>query len=100
VLPLEDRQISVGQSVLVEAMTMGKAVVVTRVNGTVDYIEHMKTGVLVPPRDPAAIRDAVAMLAGDAGLRQRIGAAAHQQVLRGHLPRHYARGIADLLRSR
>jgi glycosyltransferase involved in cell wall biosynthesis len=100
VLPLEDRQISIGQSVLIEAMTMGKPVVVTRVNGTIDYIEHLKTGMLVPPRDPAAIRDAVELLMADADLRHRIGAAAHAQVMSTHLPRHYASGVANLLRNR
>ena len=69
VVPLEDRQISIGQSVLLQAMSMGKAVVVTRVSGTVDYVEHLKTGLLVPPGNAAALRDAVRLLASDPELR-------------------------------
>ena len=99
VLPLEARQISTGQSVLLEAMAMGKPVVVTRVNGTVDYVEHMRTGLLVPPNDPAALREAVNRLARDPELRQRLGKAGRDEVLRRHLPEHYAQGVARALRS-
>jgi glycosyltransferase involved in cell wall biosynthesis len=100
VLPLQDRQISIGQTVLLQAMAMGKAVVVTRVNGTVDYVEHMKTGILVPPGDAGAIRDAVQLLAGDGALRRRIGAAALEQVRRSHLVSHYIEGMSDVLERR
>ena len=97
VLPLEEKQISIGQSVLLEAMTMGKAVVVTRVNGTVDYVEHMKTGILVPPRDAGAIRDAVRLLMGNADLRRQLGEGALDQIRQKYLPRHYAQGVASVL---
>lgn len=97
VVPLEERQISIGQSVVLEAMTMGKPVIVTRVNGTVDYIEHMRTGILVPPGDPAAIRDAVDLLTRDADLRHRLGRAALEAIKQKHLPVHYADGVAQVL---
>jgi glycosyltransferase involved in cell wall biosynthesis len=99
VLPLTEREISTGQSVLLEAMAMGKAVVVTRVNGTVDYVDHMRTGVLVPPNDPAAMRDAINRLAGDPALRRRLGEAGREQVLQHYLPNHYAQGVALALRN-
>ncbi len=35
------------------------------------------TGILVPPRTPPALADALARLMFDAGLRARMGAAAH-----------------------
>lgn len=97
VLPLTERQISTGQSVLLEAMAKGKAVVATRVNGTVDYIEHMRTGVLVPPGDAVAMRAAINVLARDPDLRRRIGIAAREQVLAHYLPDHYAQGVARVL---
>jgi glycosyltransferase involved in cell wall biosynthesis len=99
VLPLQEREISIGQSVLLEAMAMGKAVIVTRVNGTLDYVEHMKTGVLVPPRDVRALREAVELLAYDPALRQRLGQAAREAVARMHLPAHYAAKVAAALRG-
>jgi glycosyltransferase involved in cell wall biosynthesis len=99
VLPLQPREISIGQSVLLEAMAMGKAVIVTRVNGTVDYVEHMKTGMLIPPNDPAALRDAVNHLAGNPELRRRLGAAGRARVLGAYLPNHYAQGVARVLKE-
>jgi glycosyltransferase involved in cell wall biosynthesis len=96
-LPLEEREISIGQSVLLQAMTLGKPVIATRVNGTEDYIDHMETGILVPPRDPAAFRDAVRLLAGDAALRERLGRAARARVMREFLPQQYAQQVAEVM---
>ena len=99
VLPLQEREISIGQTVLLEAMAMGKPIVVTRVNGTVDYIEHMRTGLLVPPKDAAAIGDAIKVLANDVDLRRRIGNACREEVRRRYLPDHYLQGVALALKG-
>jgi len=93
VLPLEDRQISTGQSVMFQAMAMGKAVIASRVSGTEDYIDHMRTGILVPPNDVDALRSAIRSVAQDATLRERLGKAARAQVEATHMPVHYARGV-------
>jgi glycosyltransferase involved in cell wall biosynthesis len=98
VVTLQEREIAIGQSVLLEAMAMGKPVVATRVKGTVDYVRHMESGILVPPRDPVALRDAIQMLMADANLRRRLGESARAQIVREHLPNHYARGISRVLR--
>jgi glycosyltransferase involved in cell wall biosynthesis len=97
VIPLENRLISIGQSVLLQAMTLGKAVIVTRVNGTEDYLEHMETGIFVPPNDPGAIAAAVSLLVGDEALRKKLGRAAQDRVKRMYLPRHYANEVSALL---
>lgn len=97
VIPLEERRISIGQSVLLEAMAMGKAVIVTRVAGTQDYVEDMVNGVLVPPRDAAAIRHAVERLTGDPILRERLGRAARDRVVDLHLPDQYVRTLSQVL---
>jgi len=96
VLPLEDRRISIGQSVLFQAMALGKPVVSTRVAGTEDYVEHGRTGLLVPPGDVEALREALRQVIADPRLRRSLGAAAREQVKRQHLPDHYAR---DVLRA-
>jgi glycosyltransferase involved in cell wall biosynthesis len=59
-----------------EAMAHGRPVVATRVGGLVDAIEDGETGVLV---DPADLREAIARLLADPGLRTRLGAAARAQ---------------------
>lgn len=60
---------------LIEAAACGRAVVTTDVPGCRDAIEPGVTGLLVPPRDSAALADAVLRLADDAELRRRMGAA-------------------------
>lgn len=48
--------------VLIEAMARGVAVVATDAGGVPEIVEHGRTGLLVPPRDPAALADAIAHL--------------------------------------
>ncbi len=60
---------------LIEAAACGRAVVTTDVPGCRDAIEPGETGLLVPPRDAAALADAIERLAADAALRQQMGQA-------------------------
>ena len=59
-----------------EAMAHGRPVVASAVGGLVDAVEHERTGLLVPPGDPAALRAAIERLLTDATLRARLGAVA------------------------
>lgn len=59
-----------------EAMALGLPVVATGVGGLTELIEDGRTGLLVPPGDPAAIAGAVAALLEDPARAQAIGAAA------------------------
>jgi glycosyltransferase involved in cell wall biosynthesis len=69
---------------LLEAMAAGRAVVASRVAGIPDVVEDGVNGLLVPPGDVAALRAALARLAGDDALRERLGAAARDTALRRH----------------
>ncbi|MNV41721.1 N,N'-diacetylbacillosaminyl-diphospho-undecaprenol alpha-1,3-N-acetylgalactosaminyltransferase [compost metagenome] len=60
---------------LIEAAACGRAVVTTDVPGCRDAIEPSQTGLLVTVRDAQSLADAIARLAEDAALRQRMGAA-------------------------
>jgi glycosyltransferase involved in cell wall biosynthesis len=59
-----------------EAMAYGRPVVASAVGGLVDAVEDGVTGLLVPSRDPTALRAAIQRLLGDADLRDRLGSAA------------------------
>jgi len=65
-----------------EAMAHGRAVVAADVGGLRDAIDNGVDGVLVPPRDVAALRAALEQLLGDPELRARLGAAARAKAER------------------
>jgi glycosyltransferase involved in cell wall biosynthesis len=66
---------------VIEAMLTGLPVVATRVRGPREQVEEGRTGLLVPPFDVAALAAALGGLAGDAGLRARLGAAGRARAL-------------------
>jgi glycosyltransferase involved in cell wall biosynthesis len=61
--------------VVLEAMAAGRPVVATPVGGTPELVADGETGLLVPPRHPAALADALRRLLTDADLRRRLGEA-------------------------
>jgi glycosyltransferase involved in cell wall biosynthesis len=63
-----------------EAMAYGRPVCATAVGGLADAVSDGETGVLVPSRDPAALRSALEGLLADPELRARLGAAARARV--------------------
>jgi glycogen synthase len=66
--------------VCAEAMAHGRAVVASAVGGLLDLVKHEETGLLVPPRNPRALREAIDRLLSDAALRRRLGHAAREHV--------------------
>ena len=64
-----------------EAAAMGVPIVATDVRGCRQVVQHERTGLLVPPRDPVALAAAIQRLADDPGLRSRLGAAARADAL-------------------
>jgi D-inositol-3-phosphate glycosyltransferase len=64
-----------------EAMAWGRPVVASAVGGLADAVEDGVTGLLVPPRDPAALREAVQGLLGDGGRRRVLGARARERAV-------------------
>jgi len=62
-------------NVLIEAQSQSLACVATRLPGIAELILDGRTGLLVPPRDPRALAQALAALIRDPERRRRLGAA-------------------------
>jgi glycosyltransferase involved in cell wall biosynthesis len=67
---------------ILEAMSAGLAVVATAVGGVPEQIIDGETGILVPPRDHAALAAAIDALAADVAARQAMGRAGREHVTR------------------
>lgn len=66
---------------LLEAMATGLPVVATAVGGNPELVVDGKTGILVPPADPAGLAAALGRLATDGPLRRRLGLAARRRAV-------------------
>jgi glycosyltransferase involved in cell wall biosynthesis len=77
VLPSSERSEAYGL-VQVEAMTSGLPVVCTELHtGTTFVNRHGESGLVVPPKDPAALASAIQALLDDDALCRRLGQGAH-----------------------
>ncbi|HTE53297.1 MAG TPA: glycosyltransferase [Kofleriaceae bacterium] len=66
---------------LIEASAYGRPIVTTDVIGTRDLVSDGETGLVVPPRDPRALADALERVLVDEALAERLRQAAHQRFL-------------------
>ena len=67
-------------NVLMEAQLLGAACVATRVSAVPELVEHDVNGLLVPPRDPAALAGALERAIVDPALRLRLARAGRRAV--------------------
>lgn len=97
VVPLQDMEYDAGVTALAEAMSMGKAVIVTRTRGQVDLIEDGVQGIYVPPRDPRALRAAIERLVADPAEAERMGRAGRRLVEERHTLSGYVAQLASIV---
>jgi glycosyltransferase involved in cell wall biosynthesis len=100
VLPLQDRRISIGQSVLLQAMSLGRPVIATKTVGTEDYLRDGHDGLFVPANDPLALREKILSLWRDTLLAEKMGRNAQTSVRERFLPRHYISETAAVIGCR
>src|SRR6266536_2481997 len=84
---------------MVEALLMRKGVVASNVGGLPDTIQHGKTGLLVPPADPAALAAAVTELLTDPARRLEMGTLGREHCLRRFNIDTTVAQVADLYRA-
>ena len=65
---------------ILECMAAGLPMVATKVGGNPELLENGVTGILVSPKDPHEVADALLRLAHDATLRTSMGAAGKNKV--------------------
>jgi glycosyltransferase involved in cell wall biosynthesis len=97
VVPLVETDFQAGVTTVLEAMAMGKAVVVTATTGQSGVVHDGITGITVPPGNASELRDAVRYLLGNPAERQRLGWAAREAVIDGYSVEAYAGRLAGHL---
>lgn len=86
---------SMGTFSVLEAMAMGKSVVVTHSASMESYITHNETGVFVPAHEVRALQQALQELLGDEPRRAALGRAARAFVERHADAEQFADRLAD-----
>src|SRR5262249_739198 len=81
---------------VLEAMAAECPVVATAIGGTDEAVAHEVTGLLVPPRDPAALAAAIERLRNDPLLSRRFAAAGRQRVQTAFSSSRTARGVVRI----
>jgi glycosyltransferase involved in cell wall biosynthesis len=99
VVPLLPNDFQAGVTTLLEAMAMGKAVVVTATAGQRDIVVHGETGLTVPPGDWEALRDTMRRLLRDPAERHRLGRNARSAVEQQFSLDRYVETLAATLRA-
>ncbi len=81
-------------NVVLEAMAAGVPVAATHVGGVPEIVEHERTGLLVPPRDPDAMAAALRRLLTGPEERCTFAAAARRDIEARYTPEAYRRSMA------
>ena len=84
--------------VVIEAMASGAAVVGATTGAIPEIIVSGESGLVVPPRDPQALADAITALLADRELRQQLASAGQSRVRRAFTVERYGREFEDVLR--
>ena len=83
-------------AVIMEAMAMGCAVIAAREGGPMEIVEDGVSGILVPPRNPAVLADAIEGLLRDPARRRALGMGARARVEARYAREVYAAELRGL----
>lgn len=82
--------------IILEAMAAGLPIVATRVGGVPEAVEHGQTGLLVEPRRPDRLAEALSHLLTDPESRRRFGTAARGRFQERYTAAAMARAYEEL----
>lgn len=93
------RSYEVSPYVILEAGARGIPVIASRIGGIPELVQHEKTGLLVPPDDPAVLGEALAVLLGDRPRAEALGEALRTQTILEHDPENHYQAIFSLYKN-
>lgn len=85
--------------VAIEAMERGRAVIASDVGGLGEVVAHGSTGMLVPPGEEGALKEAILELARDPEAARRMGGEGRERVMAGFSETHSAEQTDALYRE-
>jgi glycosyltransferase involved in cell wall biosynthesis len=97
ILPLPIYNYAYGQMSLLQSMSMGKAVIVTRTPATVDYVRDNVDAVFVRPYDCENLLDKMRYFIQNPDVIQKIGMNAYSIVRKRFTEKHMAVGIHEFI---
>lgn len=83
-----------GQQTFLNSMWLGKPTIVNDLEGACDYIKHGEDGLLVRPKDPIALRNAIELLLNHPELMKEIGIRAAQRARNCSTEEHFKKIIS------
>lgn len=99
VVPLYENDFQAGITTILEGMAMGKAVITTRTQGSANAIQEGRNGLLVPPGDVEAWRNAIRALLNDEAKAEQMGRAGRIDIEQGMGLEHWVDRIARIVHS-
>lgn len=84
---------------LLEAMSMGKAIIATEVDGTKEVLRHNENGWLIEPGNATALANAITILANDESLRNKMQQKARETVQQQFNAQHMTREIENIYKN-
>ena len=97
VVPVIESGMPAGITTLLEAMSMGKAVIVTETSELRGVVQHGETGLVVKPGDVREMRAAIRSLMASPSTRQIFGSAARKVAVERYDVNVYAASLARQL---
>ncbi|WP_309888475.1 glycosyltransferase family 4 protein [Archangium sp.] len=83
----------------IEAMAHGTPVIASALGGIEEWLSHGRTGLRVPPNEPAALAEAIDRLLGDPSLRSQMGQEALRSFEERFRPEHHAARLLTVLEA-